>query len=190
MTTDDAPVLNTIATGLRFPEGPIAMPDGSLLFTEQDAGDGRLVIGSAKSNPGVTGFGVDLNPKLVQEARARAWVEGVDKQVTFLQKNVFDADLSKVASVASFFISRIDSAVDKELDDKIAKANDPSEKARLEKLKGKIAIANAKLFHDTEQVRALNSKLLYSDALQGREQQLEIKNYLGEIEKKREQFYH
>jgi gluconolactonase len=24
-------------------EGPIAMPDGSLLFTEQDAGDGRLV---------------------------------------------------------------------------------------------------------------------------------------------------
>lgn len=60
------------------------------------AGDGRLVIGSARSNPGVTGFGVDLNPKLVQEAKARAWVEGVDKQVTFLQKNVFDADLSKV----------------------------------------------------------------------------------------------
>ncbi|MBB1091429.1 bifunctional transaldolase/phosoglucose isomerase [Rhodopseudomonas palustris] len=54
-------------------------------------------------------------------------------------------DPSHVASVASFFVSRIDSAVDKELDDKIAKANDPAEKARLEKLKGKIAIANAKL---------------------------------------------
>jgi len=60
------------------------------------AGDGRLVIGSAKSNPGVTGFGVDLNPKLVQEANARAFVEGVGSQVTFLQKNVFDTDLSKV----------------------------------------------------------------------------------------------
>ncbi|MFM9968947.1 MAG: methyltransferase domain-containing protein [Burkholderiales bacterium] len=60
------------------------------------AGDGRLVIGSAKANPGVTGLGVDLNPKLVMEAKARAWVEGVDKQVTFLQKNVFDTDLSKV----------------------------------------------------------------------------------------------
>jgi SAM-dependent methyltransferase len=60
------------------------------------SGDGRLVITSAKSNPGVRGFGVDLNPKLVLEARARAWFEGVDKQVTFEQKNVFDADLSKV----------------------------------------------------------------------------------------------
>jgi transaldolase/glucose-6-phosphate isomerase len=50
-----------------------------------------------------------------------------------------------VASVASFFVSRIDSAVDKALDDKIAKVNDPAEKARLAALQGKIAIANAKL---------------------------------------------
>ena len=41
--------------------------------------------------------------------------------------------------------SRIDSAVDKQLDDRIAKANDPTEKERLAALKGKIAIANAKL---------------------------------------------
>jgi transaldolase/glucose-6-phosphate isomerase len=54
-------------------------------------------------------------------------------------------DPSKVGSVASFFVSRIDSAVDKELDDRIAKVNDPTEKARLAALKGKIAIANAKL---------------------------------------------
>jgi gluconolactonase len=31
-------------------EGPIAMPDGSLLFTEQDAGDGRLVKVDASGN--------------------------------------------------------------------------------------------------------------------------------------------
>ena len=36
-------------------------------------------------------------------------------------------------------------AVDKQLDDKIAKANDPSEKERLSALKGKVAIANAKM---------------------------------------------
>ncbi|KPF96455.1 transaldolase [Rhodopseudomonas sp. AAP120] len=54
-------------------------------------------------------------------------------------------DPARVGSVASFFVSRIDSAVDKQLDDKIAQANDPEEKARLEKLKGKVAIANAKL---------------------------------------------
>src|SRR5258707_5527894 len=50
-----------------------------------------------------------------------------------------------VASVASFFVSRIDSMVDKELDQAIAKANDPTEKERLAALKGKVAIANAKL---------------------------------------------
>ena len=54
-------------------------------------------------------------------------------------------DPSHVASVASFFVSRIDSAVDKQLDEKIAKANDPTEKERLAALKGKVAIANAKL---------------------------------------------
>ena len=41
-----------------------------------------------------------------------------------------------------------------------------------------MAKANEKLFQDTEEVRALNSKLLYSDSLQGREQQIEIKKYI------------
>jgi transaldolase / glucose-6-phosphate isomerase len=54
-------------------------------------------------------------------------------------------DPSPVASVASFFVSRIDTVADKQLDDTIAKANDPTEKARLASLKGKVAIANAKL---------------------------------------------
>ena len=54
-------------------------------------------------------------------------------------------DVSRIASVASFFVSRIDTAVDKLLDEKIAAANDPDEKIRLKALKGKIAIANAKM---------------------------------------------
>jgi len=54
-------------------------------------------------------------------------------------------NISQIASVASFFVSRIDTAVDKLLDEKIARANDPDEKARLAALKGRIAIANAKL---------------------------------------------
>ncbi|MGN6749870.1 MAG: bifunctional transaldolase/phosoglucose isomerase [Xanthobacteraceae bacterium] len=54
-------------------------------------------------------------------------------------------DISQIASVASFFVSRIDTEVDKLLDEKIARANDPDEKARLAALKGKVAVANAKL---------------------------------------------
>ncbi|MGE5366633.1 MAG: bifunctional transaldolase/phosoglucose isomerase [Betaproteobacteria bacterium] len=53
--------------------------------------------------------------------------------------------ISRIASVASFFVSRIDTEVDKLLDEKIARANDPDEKARLAALKGKVAVANAKL---------------------------------------------
>ena len=34
MATLDTPKLTTIATGLRFPEGPIAMPDGSVILVE------------------------------------------------------------------------------------------------------------------------------------------------------------
>src|SRR5579863_7937136 len=70
---------------------------------------------------------------------AKAYITGLEKYVAA------GGDPSHVASVASFFVSRIDSAVDKQLDEKIARANDPTEKERLTALKGKVAIANAKL---------------------------------------------
>src|SRR5439155_17565239 len=60
-------------------------------------------------------------------------------------------DPHKVASVASFFVSRIDTMVDEALDKKIAAAADPAEKARLKGLQGKIAIANAKLAYEMYQ---------------------------------------
>jgi len=50
-----------------------------------------------------------------------------------------------IASVASFFVSRVDTEIDKRLDALIAKAADGGEKERLKMLKGRAAIANAKL---------------------------------------------
>jgi transaldolase len=49
----------------------------------------------------------------------------------------------QIASVASFFVSRVDSAVDKLLEQRIANAG-PEERARLRSLQGQVAIANAK----------------------------------------------
>ncbi|NVN87588.1 MAG: bifunctional transaldolase/phosoglucose isomerase [Rhodopseudomonas sp.] len=88
--------------------------------------------------------GISINVTLLFSQKvyvqvAEAYLDGLEAYVAG------GGDPSHVGSVASFFVSRIDSAVDNELDDKIAKANDPSEKARLAALKGKIAIANAKL---------------------------------------------
>lgn len=54
-------------------------------------------------------------------------------------------DISHIASVASFFVSRIDTLIDNKLDEKLKTAPDPAQKAVLESLHGKIAIANAKL---------------------------------------------
>ncbi|HMH98932.1 MAG TPA: bifunctional transaldolase/phosoglucose isomerase [Bradyrhizobium sp.] len=90
------------------------------------------------------GEGISINITLLFSQKvygqvAEAYLSGLEKYVAG------GGDPSHVASVASFFVSRIDSAVDKELDEKIARANDPTEKERLTALKGKVAIANAKL---------------------------------------------
>jgi transaldolase len=54
-------------------------------------------------------------------------------------------DLAHIASVASFFVSRIDTLADSLIDEKLKSASDASQKALLNGLKGKVAIANAKV---------------------------------------------
>jgi transaldolase len=56
-----------------------------------------------------------------------------------------DKPIDRIASVASFFVSRIDTAVDKRLEERIARAGSENERAKLESLLGRIAIANAKM---------------------------------------------
>jgi transaldolase len=54
-------------------------------------------------------------------------------------------DISHIASVASFFVSRIDSLVDSKIDEKIKVGADAGQTALLESIRGKVAIANARL---------------------------------------------
>ncbi len=88
--------------------------------------------------------GISINVTLLfaQEAYEQVALSYIEGLTRLAAKG---GDVSKIGSVASFFISRIDSAVDKRLDEKIAQANDPDEKSALASLKGKVAIANAKL---------------------------------------------
>jgi transaldolase/glucose-6-phosphate isomerase len=88
--------------------------------------------------------GISINITLLFSQQV--YVEVAEAYLSGLEKYVAGGgDPSHVASVASFFVSRIDSAVDKELDGKIAAAGNPDKQARLAALKGKVAIANAKL---------------------------------------------
>src|SRR5579884_371424 len=53
--------------------------------------------------------------------------------------------VDKIASVASFFVSRIDTAVEKQLDAKLKNASSEQEKQTIQSLYAKVAIANAKM---------------------------------------------
>ena len=95
--------------------------------------------------------------------------EGVNINVTLLfAQNVYEevaktyidaleiyaaggGEVGKVASVASFFISRIDSLIDSLLNEQIKKETDPARKAKLQSILGKVAIANGKLTYASYQ---------------------------------------
>jgi transaldolase len=68
-----------------------------------------------------------------------AYIEGLEERVAKGE------DISRVASVASFFLSRIDSKVDKQLDQLATATEDTTLQGQLQAAKGKVAIANAKL---------------------------------------------
>ncbi|MDJ0576221.1 MAG: transaldolase [Xenococcaceae cyanobacterium MO_234.B1] len=107
------------------------------------------------------GSGINVNVTLLFSVEsyvetAWAYIRGLEKLAEA------GGDVSKVASVASFFLSRIDTNVDSRLDAKI-QAGGNSEK--LSSLKGKIAIANAKIAYQkykeifgSERWQALASK--------------------------------
>jgi len=88
--------------------------------------------------------GINVNVTLLfaqatYEQVADAFIRGLE------ERQASGQEVKGIASVASFFISRIDSAVDSLLSAKIKSANDLGERSRLTALLGKIAIANAKL---------------------------------------------
>ncbi len=63
-------------------------------------------------------------------------------------RNAEGKDISHIASVASFFVSRVDTLVDRLLDDKIKASSDAAEQKKLKELEGKAAIANARVVYE------------------------------------------
>jgi transaldolase len=87
--------------------------------------------------------GININVTLlfaqeVYDKVAEAYIAGVE------QLAARGGDVSRIASVASFFISRIDSSVDSILAARLKTPKDDREKADLQGLLGKVAIANGK----------------------------------------------
>lgn len=71
---------------------------------------------------------------------AWAYIRGLEKRVAE------NKDISRISSVASFFLSRIDSKIDGKINDFLSKGvDDINLETKLKSIKGKVAIANAKI---------------------------------------------
>lgn len=109
------------------------------------------VPGTAAGLPAIEeliAFGLNINVTLifsveVYEKVAEAYIRGLERRAADGQP------IDRINSVASFFVSRIDTAVDKQLDQLAANAKDDAEKQRVNRLMGKAAIANAKIAYES-----------------------------------------
>jgi transaldolase len=90
--------------------------------------------------------GININVTLIfSEVRYR---EVADVYQTGLEQRLRDGNpLGHVASVASVFVSRIDTLVDAQLETLIARQRDPVEATRLGGLRGKTAVANTQMIY-------------------------------------------
>jgi transaldolase / glucose-6-phosphate isomerase len=92
--------------------------------------------------------GININITLLfgvgrYEEVAHAFIDGLS---TFVENG---GDATKVASVASFFVSRIDTMVDGIIAKKLTATTDAGARTSLTSLLGKVAIANARLAYQT-----------------------------------------
>src|SRR5437868_5627179 len=88
--------------------------------------------------------GININVTLlfaqeVYEKVADAYIAGLE------QLAAHGGDVSRMASVASFFISRIDTLVDSKINEQLKSNKDPKREELLKSILGKVAIANGKL---------------------------------------------
>ena len=92
----------------------------------------------------LTAEGVNVNVTLLfsvgrYEEVATAYISGLEKR--FRQGEPID----EIASVASFFVSRVDTLTDKLLEGRLSAAASEAEKKKIRSLLGKAAVANARL---------------------------------------------
>src|SRR5262249_2468269 len=91
--------------------------------------------------------GVNINITLLfaleaYDAVAQAFIRGLERRVTESKS------IRQAASVASFFVSRIDTVADKWLQEAAKVESDPQRSKELKDLQGKVAIANAQIAYE------------------------------------------
>src|SRR5688572_32254352 len=71
------------------------------------SGNGLIPLTAARMNRRLRGYGVDINPKLVEESNQQARSEGLGDRVRFEFVNAFDADLSNATVVTMWLFPEL-----------------------------------------------------------------------------------
>jgi transaldolase/glucose-6-phosphate isomerase len=163
-----ADILRPVYQSSEFRDGYVSLEVSPLLAleTQKTIDEGRRlwkavnrenvmikVPGTAEGLPAIRqliGDGININVTLlfaqeVYEKVAEAYIAGLED----LAKG--GGHLKKMAGVASFFISRIDTLADSMIEDKLKTAKDAQTQTLLKGLLGKVAIANGKLTYQRYQ---------------------------------------
>jgi transaldolase / glucose-6-phosphate isomerase len=131
------------------------------LFTKVDRPNIMIKVpGTREGLPAIEQLiyeGVNVNITLLfsiqgYETVTEAYLRGLER------RHAAGMPLSGIASVASFFVSRVDTEADTRLDRLIESATDESTRSRLQALKGKVAIANAKVAYQRFKAIFLESR--------------------------------
>jgi transaldolase/glucose-6-phosphate isomerase len=165
---DAADLLRPVYQESNFRDGYVSLEVSPLLAlkTQETIDEGRRlwkavnrenvmikVPGTAEGLPAIRqliGEGININVTLlfaqeVYEKVADAYIAGLEDLAAR------GGNLKKMAGVASFFISRIDSLVDSIIDDRLKTTTDAKQRELLKSLQGKVAIANGKLTYQRYQ---------------------------------------
>ena len=106
------PLLGQELSKLPFVPTPQVVVDEMLKMADVSAkdfvidlgsGDGRIVI-TADKRFKASGFGVDIEPKLVALANEQAKSEGVEDRVAFHERDMFKTDISKASILALYVL--------------------------------------------------------------------------------------
>jgi len=84
----------------------LAQPKAGERLVDLGSGDGRIVIEAAKRF-GARGLGVDIDPRLVQLARANAKRAGVEALTNFEVQDLFETDLRGVSVVTMYLLPEV-----------------------------------------------------------------------------------
>lgn len=129
-------------------EGTIS--EGIRLFNEVNRANVMIKVPATKEGfPAIKTLisrGININVTLIFSRvqyiqSAQAYLEGIKKRINDRKQ------VGQVNSVASVFVSRVDTLIDQLLEEKISSATDEQKKKELKELKGKAALANARLIY-------------------------------------------